>query len=39
LQNVLNNYRIDQIAESAQISPLLPGEKITFTAKFRLLAV
>jgi hypothetical protein len=39
LHDVLNKYRIDQIAESAQISPLLPGEKMTFTAKFRLLAV
>lgn len=39
LQDVLNKYRIDQIPESAQISPLLPGEKMTFTAKFRLLAV
>ena len=39
LQDVLNKYRIDQIAESAQISPLLPGEKMTFTTKFRLLAV
>jgi len=39
LQGVLDQYRIYQIVEPAQISPLLPGEKKTFTAKFRLLTL